>query len=122
MAACSKSSTGGETLDDASGIAGGHAYSIISVAEVTDRDGNLVQLVKLRNPWGNFEWKGAWSDNSESWTQELRDQLNHHVIEGQDSNDGTFWMPYANLTEHFSHVYICKYRDNFNYQGERLTQ
>ena len=24
-------------------------------------------MIELRNPWGKFEWKGAWSDDDEMW-------------------------------------------------------
>lgn len=43
------------------GIAPGHAYCLTGLTTVTYK-GQEVQLVRLRNPWGEFEWKGAWSD------------------------------------------------------------
>jgi hypothetical protein len=56
---------------NASGIHSGHAYSLISVHEF-EKDGKTVRLLKLRNPWGEGEWKGPWSDRSTLWTEALR--------------------------------------------------
>jgi len=39
--------------------------------------GKTERLLKIRNPWGNFEWKGDWSDASPLWTPALREQLKH---------------------------------------------
>ncbi len=49
------------------GIVPGHAYTILSVysPRLTLKTG--IRLVKLRNPWGSFEWTGDWSDKSELW-------------------------------------------------------
>lgn len=54
------------------GIVEKHAYSIMEAREV-----NGQRLLKLRNPWGNTEWKGAWSDGSAEWTPEWMTLLNH---------------------------------------------
>ena len=35
------------------GLVTNHAYSLIDVAEIKDKLGNDVQLLKVRNPWGN---------------------------------------------------------------------
>lgn len=49
------------------GIVSSHAYAILEVAEVgTER------IIKMRNPWGQGEWKGDWSDGSTKWTEALK--------------------------------------------------
>jgi calpain-15 len=30
------------------------------------------KLINIRNPWGQFEWEGDWSDKSEKWTEEMK--------------------------------------------------
>ena len=57
------------------GLVNGHAYSLINAREVTDVHGNRAQIVQVRNPWGAFEWKGDWGDDSDLWTQEARDEI-----------------------------------------------
>lgn len=64
--------------------------------------------MQVRNPWGSFEWKGDWSDKSEMWTEELREQCQVSI-----ENDGKFWMPWANFPNHFATVQIIKYMDDF---------
>ncbi|XP_072254986.1 calpain-5-like [Pyxicephalus adspersus] len=57
-----------------SGLVTGHAYSVTAVKSITLHSGlfslfrtHKLRLVRLRNPWGSGEWKGAWSDGSEEW-------------------------------------------------------
>ncbi|XP_049456648.1 calpain-2 catalytic subunit-like [Epinephelus fuscoguttatus] len=81
----------------------GHAYSVTGAEEVNYR-GRQVQLVRVRNPWGQVEWTGPWSDGSREWSyvsQDEKSKLNH-VAE-----DGEFWMSYSDFTRQFSKLEIC---------------
>lgn len=40
-----------------------------SIKEIYEED-NL-RLIKLRNLWGIFDWKGEWSRKSKTWTEEM---------------------------------------------------
>lgn len=35
--------------------------------KVTDQNGEKIDLMQLRNPWGHKEWTGKWSDGSSEW-------------------------------------------------------
>lgn len=51
------------------GLVGQHSYGLLSCAEVESNSGEIVKILQLRNPWGNFEWKGDWGDASDCWTE-----------------------------------------------------
>ncbi|XP_023819378.1 calpain-2 catalytic subunit-like [Oryzias latipes] len=81
----------------------GHAYSVTAAEEVNVR-GQQVQLVRIRNPWGQVEWTGAWSDGSREWnhiSQEEKSKLN------KVAEDGEFWMSYSDFIRNFSDLEIC---------------
>ncbi|EHK99680.1 putative Calpain-1 catalytic subunit [Glarea lozoyensis 74030] len=46
----------------------------------------------IRNPWGQKEWTGAWSDGSKEWTPYWIQKLEHRF-----GDDGQFWMTYEDL-------------------------
>lgn len=75
--------TTGEGPGAGAGLVSGHAYSVIQVKE-----GQGVKLLNIRNPWGQFEWGGAWADNAEEWTEEMIEEFQPDF----DANDGSFWM------------------------------
>ncbi|XP_068178338.1 calpain-2 catalytic subunit-like isoform X2 [Antennarius striatus] len=81
----------------------GHAYSITAAQQVHHL-GSPVELLRIRNPWGQVEWTGAWSDGSREWDGVQpgeRSSLAH------SADDGEFWMSYADFLRHFSRLDIC---------------
>ena len=84
------------------GLIAGHAYAIIAVEEV---DG-LFKLLRLRNPWGKFEWKGEWSRENSMWERhpQVAKQVSTSCLHG---DDGDFWMPFDRFCAIFSGVDIC---------------
>lgn len=82
---------------DNDGIVLGHAYTLLSAAQIQDKHGDFVRLVKLRNPWGSGEWKGNWSDASDCWTNKIREQLQYF----DNEDDGLFWMDFNDFSRIF---------------------
>lgn len=99
-------STGGAT--STKGLYSGHAYSLMGVIEMNTMNAGVAQLVHIRNPWGEYEWEGNWSDTSNLWTPELRAQANH-----TKANDGTFYMSIDDFYNLYSYVFICQYVDSY---------
>ena len=96
------------------GLVGGHSYGLIAAATVQSR-GQDVNIVQLRNPWGQFEWQGDWGDKSDLWTEQSKAQVGF-----QDVDDGTFWMAFDDFKTHFSRVQICKYKNGFQFSHEKV--
>ncbi|KAF9996933.1 hypothetical protein BGZ80_009119 [Entomortierella chlamydospora] len=84
------------------GIQMGHAYSVLKVAEFEGE-----RLVQVRNPWGDVEWNGDWSDDSDRWTPEAKAQLQH-----KQCDDGVFWMSYRDFLRTFTMIDRCKTFDS----------
>uniref|UniRef100_A0A672ZZ08 Calpain-2 catalytic subunit n=1 Tax=Sphaeramia orbicularis TaxID=375764 RepID=A0A672ZZ08_9TELE len=81
----------------------GHAYSVTAVAQVEYR-GAQEKLIRIRNPWGQVEWTGAWSDSSSEWRY-ISDVDRAHL--SPCSEDGEFWMSFSDFLHHYSRVEIC---------------
>ena len=83
-----------------SGILFNHAYGIQQIKEV---DG--LQLIRIRNPWGQGEWTGKFADEDEAWDDHkgLKEKLNYVF-----KSDGNWWMRYDDFCAHFNKVYLCK--------------
>lgn len=80
-------------------IAKGHAYSILNAKEYKG-----LMLVKVRNPWGEIEWKGDYCDDSDLWTKELKEYFEFY--EGI-KEDGIFWMKFDDFIKEFFDLVIC---------------
>uniref|UniRef100_A0A8C2PSW8 Calpain 2, (m/II) large subunit b n=1 Tax=Cyprinus carpio TaxID=7962 RepID=A0A8C2PSW8_CYPCA len=78
----------------------GHAYSLTGATEVNYR-GRKEKLVRMRNPWGQVEWTGAWSDGSSEWNNISSERPN------ASAEDGEFWMSFSDFLSHYSRIEIC---------------
>lgn len=85
------------------GLRSRHAYSILDVQDV---EGN--KLVRLRNPWGRFSWKGDWSDGSLTW-QMISPAAKEQLMAVGDQQ-GIFWMSFHDLLLYYDSVDVCKIR------------
>jgi hypothetical protein len=133
--------------DSRTGLARGHAYTLISAYEIyQDNSGkyNLIdknmrakmraghssvdflkgtkitRLLKLRNPWGRAEWKGQFSDLSSQWQvfPELKNILSHNV----SANDGVFFIPFEAWMTYYNDYDICHYYDKYIYSSQRFQK
>lgn len=75
-----------------------HSYLILKLKQFEGKN-----FICLRNPWGEHEWNGDWSDNSPLWSNEMKSKFGLEV-----RDDGTFWMIDSDFFKYFSEIEICK--------------
>uniref|UniRef100_A0A8C4WWS1 Calpain-3 n=1 Tax=Eptatretus burgeri TaxID=7764 RepID=A0A8C4WWS1_EPTBU len=64
-----------------------------------------VRLVRLRNPWGEVEWNGPWSDDS--WEWRVLEPKQRARLQQIRAEDGEFWMSFADFMKNFSKLEVC---------------
>ncbi|CAF0795249.1 unnamed protein product [Adineta ricciae] len=105
----------------ANGLVKGHAYAVTAAVRVKLLNGEIVQIVRCRNPWGNeTEWNGAWSDgDTNNWNKidsHTREQLHY-----QKQADGEFWMLYSDWLKNFEQIQICNLSPD-SFEGQLSAQ
>ena len=98
-----------------SGLIINHAYGINDIFELKDPWDikKVIRLLRLRNPWGNSEWLGAWSGESpemKKYGEIIKaTYINKLPPDEQfslDADDGTFLMNYDDWKDNFSTLFL----------------
>ena len=77
--------------------------TIVSLYEKED-----LKLIKMRKPFKDFIWKGKFSENSKTWTKELKEDL------GFIKEDKTcIFMDLADFINYFDYISVCHYNDKW---------
>ncbi|XP_039987134.1 calpain-5-like isoform X1 [Xiphias gladius] len=97
----------------ACGLVKGHAYAVTDVRRVRLGHGLLayfrsdkLTMIRMRNPWGQREWNGAWSDSSEEWKKVSESERQRIGVTVQD--DGEFWMTFDDFIANFTDLILCR--------------
>jgi len=96
------------------GLIMNHAYSLNDIIEFEDEfnKGEVIRLLRLRNPWGNSEWLGAWNDKSpevEKYRHKLEEYIASLAPDEQfklGADDGTFLISFNDWKDNFSTLFI----------------
>lgn len=80
-----------------------HAYSVLDVLDFSSKGGP--RLLRMRNPWGHFSWRGDWADDSKLWNPELRAICMPH-----GDVEGVFWISFQDTLIFFDCIDVCKVR------------
>ncbi|MEQ2199448.1 Calpain-5, partial [Xenoophorus captivus] len=97
----------------ACGLVKGHAYAVTDVRKVRLGHGLLaffksdkLNMIRMRNPWGQREWNGPWSDSSEEWKKVSKSERERMGVTVQD--DGEFWMTFDDFIANFTDLILCR--------------
>ena len=63
-------------------------------------------LVKVRNPWGHWEWKGKWGDKDTIWSKVSQEVK--YALDYENHDDGEYWMQFDDLLANFTYMTICR--------------
>jgi calpain-15 len=76
-----------------------HSYSILDADEYQG-----IKLILLRNPWGDIEFTGDFSDYSKLWTTDLKEYFGYDYVMKQK---GLFFIKFEDFQNEFETVIFC---------------
>ncbi|XP_077154833.1 calpain-5 [Ranitomeya variabilis] len=115
LISCSIKATTADDMEArlACGLVKGHAYAVTDVRKVRLGHGLLaffksekLDMIRMRNPWGEREWNGPWSDSSEEWQKVSKSEREKLGMTVQD--DGEFWMTFEDFCKYFTDIIMCR--------------
>ncbi|XP_053561576.1 calpain-5 [Bombina bombina] len=97
----------------ACGLVKGHAYAVTDVRKVRLGTGLMaffksekLDMIRMRNPWGEREWNGPWSDSSEEWQKVSKSEREKLGVTVDD--DGEFWMTFEDFCKYYTDIIMCR--------------
>ena len=97
-------------------LAAGHAYSILDVIEYNDINNRIQRLIQIKNPWGKIEWNGDFSDESDLWRYEDKNQYINK------DEDGIFWIKAADFVENFDEIGVLLIQPDYRSNSVNFVQ
>ena len=78
------------------GLEPNHAYSILDVRQLNLGEGSR-KLLRLRNPWRKYSWKGNWSDQDPIWKSSPQLEAELHPL---GADEGIFWIEFEDFIKY----------------------
>ncbi|KAG0197155.1 calpain 7 [Mortierella sp. GBA30] len=98
---------------DRLGLVPTHAYAVLDLKEVQG-----LRLLQVKNPWSHKRWKGPFSHlDADSWTEQLKVELNFDQFAALKNDDGIFWIDYESVCATFDTIHINWNLETLNHRA-----
>ena len=87
---------------------------IFPIVRVYEQDEH--RILKLRNPFDDFKWRGNYSDGSSHWTKDLKEAVGYYTGE-----KNCFYMDLNEFMNQFEFVTVSHYLDGWVRKGKEAT-
>ena len=91
------------------GLYSKHTYSMVDAFEILARDGKRRQFMQVRNPWGDSEWTGSFSNGS------VEVLFNGSKVPLKTKQCGWFFIPFNEFKDFFTRVTVCEVNLDLNF-------
>ena len=81
-----------------------HTYNIEDIEKIEIDKDKYIYLIKLKDPDGESNWTGDYSQDSNLWTENLKSAINKKNIE---INEGEFWISLEDFQQLFIRTDVC---------------
>jgi len=79
---------------------------IFSISRLCESDS--YRIIKIKDHYGSFTWNGRFSEGSEHWTKEVKEEVGHYAGE-----KNCFYMEIKEFIKHFDYVTVCYYNESW---------
>ena len=99
------------------GVLSNHAYRIIGYGTLLDSNGNLYNLIKIKNNYEITSWIGDWGPGSIKWSDEFKRYLNYNP----EKEKNVFYININDYLKFYSNTYILYWHQGYNYFFNKIN-